>query len=167
VENLYYQLKSIPPYLDDVINFSKNSKWDWVPFLHISVNFQNNLGLKITENDTMLSDLKNNFDGNLRLYMFPKNSVYNWHRDVEMGCSLNLVFDDYNSYTLFHSLDKKENDDNVVKLRYQKNYWYLFNSQILHSVVNDDVRDRILLTFTFPINVNYLDVLNFIKQKEY
>jgi hypothetical protein len=167
MEILYYRLKSSPGYLDKVIEFSKNVSWKWVPFMNISLEFQRNLGLQITENDTMLSDLKNKFNGTLRLYMFAKNSVYNWHRDVDMGCSLNLIFDDYKSFTLFNPSDKKEIVDSVTELKYQKNYWYLFNSQILHSVVNLDTKDRILLTFTFPKNVNYSDVLDFIKQKEY
>jgi hypothetical protein len=167
MEDLYYQLKTIPSYVDDVFKFSKTTKWTWIPFVYISMNFQFDLGLKITKNDIMLSDLKNMFNGGLRLYMFPKNSVYNWHRDAEIGCSLNLIFDDYKSFTLFNPSDETKILNSVVELQYQKNYWYLFNSQILHSIVNIDTKDRFLLTFTFPKNINYSNVLNFIKQKEY
>jgi hypothetical protein len=95
--------------------------------------------------------------------MFPGMTVYNWHRDVEMGCSMNLVMEDYDSHTLFNPTDKKEILDNVVELKYEKNKWYLFNSQILHSVVNVDPRNRLLLTITFPKHVQYQEILDFLK----
>jgi len=167
MENLYYQLNSLPDYLEEITNFSKNACWQWVPFMHLSKEFQNDIGLKITEKDVMLSDLRNSFNGTLRLYMFPNNSVYNWHKDSNIGCSLNLIFDEYNSFTLFNSSNKTGIVDSVTELKYQKNRWYLFNSQVLHSVINMDAKKRFLLTFTFPRVIDYFKVLEFIKKKEY
>ena len=37
-------------------------------------------------------------------------------------------------------------------LRYEPNYWYLFNADISHSVYNLDKQWRYLLTYTVPRN---------------
>jgi hypothetical protein len=164
-DDLFYEINSTPDYLEEVRNFSKTAEWTWVPFMNISINFQNTLGKKISKSDIFLSNLQTKFSGTLRLYMFPRMTVYNWHRDSAMGCSLNLVMEDYNSSSLFTRSNQSILNE-VIQLPYKKNTWYLFNSQILHSVVNLDQKDRILLTFTFPKNVSYDEVLSYIKSEE-
>lgn len=164
-DNLYYRLEQEPKFLDQVKEYIKTTSWDWVPFMNISLDFQKTLGLKLIKEDEVLSKLQSKFNAMMRLYMFPSMTVYNWHRDVEMGCSMNLVMYDYDAHTLFNPSDKKEIRDKVVELKYEKNKWYLFNSQILHSVINVDNKDRILLTITFPKGVTYKDVFEFLKSE--
>lgn len=164
-EHLYYKIEQEPSYLDQVKEYAKTANWTWLPFMNISIGFQKTLGLQLIKKDKMLSRLQSKFDAEMRLYMFPSMTVYNWHRDVEMGCSLNLVMDDYSAHTLFNPSDKKEIIDNVVELKYEKNKWYLFNSQILHSVINVDSKDRVLLTINFPKNVTYNDVADHLKSE--
>ena len=164
--DLYYKLKQEPKFLDQVNEYAKTASWTWVPFMNISIDFQNKLGLKLIKQDETLSKLQSKFNAMMRLYMFPSMSVYNWHKDVEMGCSMNLVMDDYTAHTLFNTSDQKGIIDKVVELKYEKNKWYLFNSQILHSVINVDHKDRILLTITFPKSVTYHTIFEFIKSQE-
>ena len=159
---LFYKIEQEPIFLDKVREYAETAKWTWVPFMNISIDFQKTLGLDLIKQDSLLDSLRNKFNGMMRLYMFPSMTVYNWHRDVEMGCSMNLVMEDYDSHTLFNPTDKKETIDNVVELKYEKNKWYLFNSQILHSVVNVDPRNRFLLTITFPKHVQYQEILDFL-----
>jgi hypothetical protein len=165
-DDLFYKIEQEPNFLDKVLDYSITAKWTWVPFMNISIDFQKTLGLELIKQDSLLDKLRDKFDGIMRLYMFPGMTVYNWHRDVEMGCSMNLVMEDYDSHTLFNPTDKKEILDNVVELKYEKNKWYLFNSQILHSVVNVDLRDRLLLTITFPKHVQYQEILDFLKSEK-
>ena len=164
-EHLYYKIEQASSYLDQVREYAKTVNWTWVPFMNISIDFQKTLGPKLMKQDAMLNKLQSKFNAVMRLYMFPSMAVYNWHRDVEMGCSLNLVMDDYSAHTLFNPADKKEIIDRVVELKYEKNKWYLFNSQILHSVINVDSKDRVLLTITFPKNVTYNDVADYLKSQ--
>jgi hypothetical protein len=163
--NLYYKLKQEPKFLDQVNEYAKTASWTWVPFMNISTDFQKSLGLELVRQDELLSKLQSKFNAMMRLYMFPSMTVYNWHRDVNMGCSINLVMDDYSAHTLFNPSGQKEIIGKVVELKYEKNKWYLFNSQILHSVINVDHKDRILLTITFPKGVTYNDVFEFLKSE--
>jgi hypothetical protein len=165
-DTLFYKIEQEPIFLNKVREYAATAKWTWVPFMNISINFQKTLGLELIKQDPLLDNLRIKFNGIMRLYMFPSMTVYNWHRDVEMGCSINLVMEDYDSHTLFNPTDKKEILDNVVELKYEKNKWYLFNSQILHSVVNVDPRDRLLLTITFPKHVQYQEILDFLKSEK-
>jgi len=79
---------------------------------------------------------------------------------------MNLVMDDYSAHTLFNPANRRDILDKVIELKYEKNKWYLFNSQILHTVINVDTRDRPLLTVSFPKDVEYQTVLKFIKSEE-
>jgi hypothetical protein len=164
-DNLFYKIDQEPAFLDKVRSYSSTAKWTYVPFMKISTNFQKTLGLELIKQDSLLEQLREKFDGTLRLYMFPGMTVYNWHKDVEIGCSINLVMEDYNSHTLFNPSHSKKIIDNVIELKYEKNKWYLFNSQILHCVVNMDPRDRLLLTMTFPNNVRYQEIFDFLNLK--
>lgn len=164
-DHLYRKLEQEPRFLDQVREYAKTAIWTWVPSTNISIDFQKNLGPQLINQDEMLSKLKLKFNATMRLYMFPSMTVYNWHRDAEMGCSLNLVLDDYSAHTLFNPTDMKEIIDSVVELKYEKNKWYLFNSQILHSVINVDSKDRVLLTITFPKNVTYNEVSDYLNSE--
>jgi len=163
--HLYCKLEQEPKFLDQVKEYAKTAIWTYVPFMNISIDFQKTLGLQLMIKDEMLIKLKSKFNATMRLYMFPSMAVYNWHRDAEIGCSLNLVMDDYSAHTLFNPTDKKEIIDSVVELKYEKNKWYLFNSQVLHSVINIDSKDRVLLTITFPKNVTYNEVSDYLNSE--
>jgi hypothetical protein len=144
--------------LDDVKEFLDRAIWVWVPYMLLAFNFPE----KLTTKDYFLDEISSVFDGRLRLYKIPKNSVYNWHQDYNVGCSLNLVMEEYNCHTLFstktHSYKTTEGHPiihDVVELKYVVGKYTLFNNQKTHQVVNLDDRDRYLLTMTFPKDVTY------------
>jgi len=163
--NLYRKIEQESNFLSQIKEYAKTANWTWVPFMHISIDFQKTLGPQLMKQDEMLNKLQTKFNAMMRLYMFPSMAVYNWHRDIEMGCSLNLVMDDYSAHTLFNPNDNKKIIDNVVELKYEKNKWYVFNSQILHSVINLDSKNRVLLTVTFTKNVTYTDVVDYLESE--
>ena len=125
----------------------------------------------------ILSDFKNQFGGHLAILKFPGNCMYNWHKDLNVGCSLNLVSKEYNCHTLFspgtHIEDtgpgyKYYNKDGsvahtsyhlleLVELKYQPKKFYIFNSQIRHSIINLD-QDRVLISYLFPKSTTYEEV---------
>jgi hypothetical protein len=165
--DLFYKIETPCTIVDDVKKYiaENNITWTWVPYMTVSFDFQTNLGKLLTEKDSTLKMLSTNFVGSmLRLYKFPSMTCYDWHRDASIGCSLNMLLEDYHSLTLFIPSSQRKILNPVVSLKYEKNFWYLFNSQVLHSVVNVDEEDRILLTMTFPTNVKYKDVFDFLQQ---
>jgi hypothetical protein len=163
LENYYYKINIKPTCLSQVQEFLSSAVWNYVPYMTLSTNFQYSLGIQLSDQDPFLKSLKNKFDGTLRLYKFSRNSCYNWHKDAAIGCSLNLVMEDYHSFTLFDLDEKLSITNSIIEVKYEKNFWFLFNSQIKHMIINLDDRDRILLTMTFPRDVRYQDLLSYYK----
>ena len=161
-ENFFYKLDNKCTILNKVFDFLPKAKWEWVPYMNMATNLPHHL----IKHDPFLSGIPLKFYPALRLYKFSSNGVYNWHRDKDIGCSLNMVLDDYRAFTLFNSDDKIGITNNVTELAYEKHRWYLFNSQILHQVVNLHPTDRYLLTITFPKIIQYNDVLSYFKTQE-
>jgi hypothetical protein len=61
---------------------------------------------------------------------------YRWHIDRYRGVCINMLLTpDVRSYCMFGT---QKNEDNVYfsELNYEKNSFYLFNNQMMHSVIN-------------------------------
>lgn len=166
MNNLFYKLTNQCSIISDVKLFiQQDIHWEWVPYVYFSKDFKTNHSQRLVEQDFFLKALHKKYKGTeLHLYKFPSMTFYTWHKDKKIGCSLNMVLDDYDSNTIFMPEPKKDLINSITNLNYEKENWYLFNSQILHSVVNLDVKDRILLTFTFPLTVSFENVKSYITE---
>ena len=113
------------------------------------------------------------------LIRLPVNYNYNWHKDINRGCGINMLLDHGKSYALFAG-DSKVNNSNTeeydfdefgmpfIELDYEPNTFYAFNTQELHCVFNFD-KPRYLFTCEFEQDVNELsyETLNkYIKQNK-
>ncbi len=162
LEKFYFKINKPCTILDRVRDFIPHAKWTWVPYMNLAINFPADL----IKRDEFLNSIPGEFKPTLRLYKFFSNSMYNWHRDAAIGCSFNMVLEDYNSYTLFNKENKINIVNNFIELTYEKEKWHLFNSQQLHAVVNLDPRDRYLLTVSFPKSVKYDQLLEWVKNEQ-
>lgn len=158
-DNLFYKVDTECSILDKVFEFLPSANWEWVPYMNLAKNFP----AKLLFEDAFLNSIPKKFQPTLRLYNFPSNTIYNWHRDANIGCSFNMVLDDYKAYTLFNPSDRLGITNEIVELSYEKQKWYLFNSQILHQVINLHHNNRYLLTITFPKIIKYNEVLEWVK----
>jgi len=161
-DHLFYKLNVECTIIPKVLAFLPLAVWKWVPYQTIATNFPDYM----IEHDPFLRTIPKNLFPVLRLYKFPATSIYNWHRDSAMGCSLNMVLDDYNSFTLFSENEVAPIVDKTVELKYEKQKWYLFNSQETHLVANTGDVDRFLLTVTFPKIIKYKQIFNYFTQRE-
>jgi len=162
---LFYYIDNQCNILHEIHDYIQNGvTWSWVPFVYTCKDFKKNFSQHFIDKDNFLRSLQEHFrETHLHLYKFPSMTFYTWHKDKNVGCSLNMVLDDYNSKTIFMPDPGKKLLNDIVELKYQKYKWYLFNSQITHSVINLDTRDRILLTLTFPLKTKFCQVKSFIQ----
>ena len=155
--------------VDDIIpiieNFLNIVEWKWVPYQNVAIDTKT-IESQILEVCPLLSQFKEKFGGKFCLYKIPSQSVYTWHRDYSISCSLNMVLEEYNCHTVFdkskHPLDSSPPDQSnilsVIELKYEPKKFYIFNSQLTHSVTNLD-RDRTLVTYIFPkFLTSYYDI---------
>jgi hypothetical protein len=68
-----------------------------------------------------------------------ENKTYFWHKDDSRGVTINLLLnaDSHNSISLFGEIDTVLSQQLFIeKLDYQKDCFYLFNTQKNHTVIN-------------------------------
>lgn len=160
MNEFYYEITEPCDIINSVQLFIPTATWIWAPFMTVASNFYVSVN-----GDTFLKSIVQEFYGQLKLYKFPAHSMYQWHKDREVGCSLNMVLENYDSHSFFlKDSDRPTLIDNIIELKYKPKTWYLFNSQKTHSVINLDNRDRILFTLVMPRHVKYIDVLNWYKK---
>lgn len=133
---------------------------DLIEFSHFGEKMQwkgKNIDQNIKFKDPFLYYLDQHFKehGKLQLLKFPAQTYYKFHIDKYNKFNFNYTFEHYESLSLFKALPEDSNNDslhdenfNIIKLSYQPNYWYLFNAQIPHGVINLDKKHRYVLTYT-------------------
>lgn len=98
------------------------------------------------------------------IFKLPANTCYNWHIDAFRPASINLPLNNHsNSTTCFINETRVNEVNNVTKLEYDPGYFYLFNTQIHHQVLNLN-EDRYFFSLTFELpktQLTYKDILNF------
>ena len=100
---------------------------------------------------------------NVGLIRLSSNYNYNWHKDINRGCGINMLLEHEKSYTFFENQSDANNDSNnkdynfdefgtkFLELKYQPNTFYAFNTQKLHCVFNFK-KPRYLFTCEFVQN---------------
>ena len=160
MNNYFYEVSEPYQNIEAVKQFIPTANWQWVPFMNVASNFYESV---LT--DPFIKQLSIEFSGSLRLYKVPAMHVYHWHRDAQVGCSLNMVLEEYQSHTLFSNVESESKYvDPVVELKYKPETWYIFNSQERHTVINLDTRDRVLFTLIMPRQTTYQDVVAWYKE---
>jgi hypothetical protein len=102
------------------------------------------------------------------LIRLPINYNYNWHKDTNRGCGINMLLNHEKSHTFFEdsitieankSNNEKYNFDEFgfpfIELKYEPNTFYAFNTQKLHCVYNFN-KPRYLFTCEFAQDHNEL-----------
>ena len=96
----------------------------------------------------------------------PANSLYNWHTDFVRGASINmkLIMQDRNHTFFGDPIDQFS--DHVVELDYEKDTFYLFNTQHKHCVINFE-NDRYMFSVEFKQNkeeLNYFTIYSWCQE---
>ena len=165
IDTCFYKIDVECKILDIIENHIPSAEWRWLPWIYVCIN----LPRKDLIGKDPFIDMLIEKGGSLCLYKIPASTSYNWHRDASIGVSLNIVLTDYNCHTIFSTGHYEYMNamnfpilDKIVELKYEPKKWFLFNSQIRHSVVNLDHRDRYLLTITFPKEYSYNKLKEFL-----
>ena len=139
------------------------AQWDFVPNFYVARKTYPEI---LLQDDLIKAVIEKYGNTYLNFYKIPANSTYYWHRDLGCKVCFNLVMDEYDSTTLF-SYDMPLKPLGAIELtwtmKYKPNTWYIFDTQEKHMIVNNDDRDRILLTVRIPPPVTYNQVLDWYK----
>lgn len=121
----------------------------------------------LIELDSTLSYFVKKFNGIPTVFKMIPNTFYKFHVDEKRKCSINLLLSGYNSNCYFGELSESEEIiKNITELKYELDYYYIFNTQQKHAVLNHN-NYRYLLSVGFneytydDIVKNYQNETNF------
>ena len=115
--------------------------------------------------DPWLKDLYAMHPFTLGIIKLEENTYYDWHVDTDRGVGLNLLLNNWDkSHCMFNralkrgkSLEHGNVNGNFTELKYEPQTYYLFNTQVAHTVYN--FKDtRYLLSVDFE---EHKDKLNY------
>jgi hypothetical protein len=88
---------------------------------------------------------------------------YKWHQDAQRGVSINLLLSpESRSTVLFgNSVLDSEDQFEIAEFQYEANYFYLFNTQAMHTVINYE-QPRYLFSLEFEQDKHSLTFSNFV-----
>lgn len=157
--NYYYKsnLRSnIVDHLKDKIQQSQEK--DWQEHLEMEILL---LSEKDFIGDPLILELVKKFNTRCGIFRYRPNFCYSWHYDLKRNTSLNMQILGGESYCLFGEMIALRKFQNIDKLIYEDNYYYLLNVKNFHSVLNFD-SPRYVLTIGFPKPILFEDVRCFL-----
>lgn len=120
---------------------------------------------QVIDKEIFLKDVDEKFGiENAGLLKWPSHISYLWHNDSDRNSTINMqLFDNVHSHTIFG--DKKSDwHMDIEELIYEPGYFYLFNTQEPHEMINLG-EERYLFTIRMSSNPTYEQILNWSIEK--
>jgi hypothetical protein len=96
------------------------------------------------------------FEYSVNIFMLKPWTHYKLHTDRHRPCSINLLINDYaDSISYFQVSEFHKAQCSVLELQYEPNYYYLFNSQIPHAMINK-AEERYLLSISLKYDYDLM-----------
>jgi hypothetical protein len=165
LRNYYFQLDETYSLSEKAHDFLLNqATWKYIPYIWVIENSPDKFETWI-KNDRFLTALHNKFNGWVDFYLTKPRHAHGWHKDslsVNEFVSINLVFEEYNSLTLFSVKSDKSQPDihQFEELKYQPNKWTIMNTDQSHSVINREFRNRYLMCYRPRKGTKYQTVVD-------
>lgn len=101
------------------------------------------------------------FNGNPIIFKLDPMTWYDWHTDESRKCAINMFIEGEHSYCFF---GERKNRDivKISELKYEKNKYYLFNTQKKHAILNLN-NERYVLSIGFD-HYTFDDIMSYIKE---
>ena len=112
--------------------------------------------------ETLLSKVHSKFPIKLAgIIKMDSNRCYKWHQDQKRGVCINMLLSSGESNCLFGDDSDSDDQYEITELKYDRSVFYLFNNQVMHTVINFD-KPRYLFTVEFEEDkdkLSYSDVI--------
>lgn len=92
------------------------------------------------------------------LRMNPYQS-YHWHKDETRQVSVNMLLSAHDTSNCLFGIPKNRDNMYFTELKYQSSTLYLFNTQVLHTVINFQ-EPRFLFSLEFDPDITYEMIYN-------
>lgn len=112
----------------------------------------------IVDNDSIIKRISNKFNSTPVIFKMSPWQFYRFHTDAVRGCALNLFLSGSDSQTYYGEDTPDEEVMTITELNYQKDCYYLLNTQIKHAVIN---RNNVRYMFSLGIGADYAATRDF------
>ncbi len=148
----YYELSNKSNITQDLSDFSFSQTGKWFNYFNFQVK---QIPQDLLNKDPFFVWLTERYKYIAGVLKLEPYVCYDWHKDTRRGVGLNmLITPNINSYCLFAA-----NRDTIVfkvdELQYKPNTYYLFNTQVDHTVYNFE-STRFLLSIEFELDKDNL-----------
>ena len=89
------------------------------------------------------------------------NTIYNWHKDGNRKCAINMLVNDAPSKCVFN-VSTDGYMTKYAELKYKEETYYLFNTEEPHMIVNGD-KPRYLMSINFGSELTYHQLIELVK----
>jgi hypothetical protein len=161
----YLQLNETYSLADKAHDFVVHrAEWKYIPYIWVIDNSPAKFETWI-KLDPFLMALHNKFHGWVDFYITRAHHAHSWHTDAAEKCSINMVFEEYNSHTLFSIKNEQVDIHEFKELKYQPNKWTIINTAKKHTVMNFESRDRFLMCYRPSGGTTYQTVVDWYKNE--
>lgn len=87
------------------------------------------------------------------------NQVYHWHKDESRAVSINMLLSAHSTSNCLFGVPKNRDNMYFTELKYRPSTLYLFNTQVLHTVINFQ-EPRFLFSLEFDPDTTYEMIYN-------
>ena len=154
----YYEIGKKSTIKDEVFDFAI-SPTDWMPYYNFDAK---PLPHELIFKDEFFVWLAQRYDfiaGVLRLDPY---ICYNWHTDTRRGVGVNMLLTPNTRSFCAFGIDSDQLVFKIEELKYKPNTYYLFNTQVPHTVYNFETT-RYLLSVEFAKNKDELSFNDLLK----
>ena len=158
-ENYYYKLPYKTTILDHICDLI-NDGGAWANYHSFDMKQLSHKKLIL---DPFLSALFKRHECVALIIKMKPNTCYHWHVDEVRQSGINLLVSTGKSECLFAVGAVTQHISNIVLLPYESEYYYIFNTQVPHEIINYD-QQRFILSIQFTQqNISYEDLLKDLK----
>ena len=154
----YYEIGKKSTIKDEVFDFAI-SPTDWMPYYNFDAK---PLPHELIFKDEFFVWLAQRYDfiaGVLRLDPY---ICYNWHTDTRRGVGVNMLLTPNTRSFCAFGIDSDQLVFKIEELKYKPNTYYLFNTQVPHTVYNFETT-RYLMSIEFAKNKDELSFNDLLK----
>ncbi len=140
----YYEIGKKSTIKDEVFDFAISPS-EWMPYYNFDAKQLPHELIYQDEFFVWLAQRYNFIAGVLRLDPY---TCYNWHTDTRRGVGVNMLLTPNTRSFCAFSVDADQLVFKIEELKYKPNTYYLFNTQVPHTVYNFETT-RYLLSVEF------------------
>jgi len=154
----YYEIGRKSTIKDEVFDFAISPS-EWMPYYNFDAKQLPHELIYKDDFFVWLSQRYNFIAGVLKLDPY---TCYNWHTDTRRGVGVNMLLTPNTRSFCAFGLDLSQLVFKIEELKYKPNTYYLFNTQVPHTVYNFETT-RYLLSVEFAKNSDELSFEDLVK----